>query len=347
MVSARLSRALQDGDISLEGSGRIGVFNPCAQAVLSDLPRERLHLIQRFRPDHDALHEQGFDVGHTPQGRYATAIVRLPRARALAMALIAEAVAHCDGDIIVDGQKTDGVDAMLRACRASANVDLSVARAHGKLFRFAAHSAEMDGWTARPATVAGGFRTMPGVFSADGPDPGSRLLAEEVRGRLAGRVADLGAGWGFLGARILQDERVSSLDLVEADYVALDCARHNVPDPRARFHWADATRFKADASLDAVVMNPPFHRSRAADPALGGAFIASAARNLAADGVLWMVANRHLPYAAVLDALFQDVTECLASSGFRVYRAARPRTRHGDATPPPRGRKHPARSSRR
>ena len=347
MVSPRLSRALQDGDIALEGSGRIGVFNPGAGADLSALPRTRLHLIERFRPDHDALRAQGFDVGYTPEGRYATTIVRLPRARALGQALIAEAVSQCDGDIIVDGQKTDGVDAMLRACRARANVDLSIARGHGKLFRFPARGAETQDWAARPSVVSGGYRTMPGVFSADGPDPGSQLLTEEIRGRLGGRVADLGAGWGYLAAQILQDDGVASLELVEADHIALECARHNVTDPRARFHWADATRFEADAPLDAVVMNPPFHQSRNADPALGGAFIASAARNLAPDGVLWMVANRHLPYSAALEAGFHDVTERLASSGFRVYRAARPRAQRGSAAPPPGGRRHPARSSRR
>lgn len=347
MVSPRLSRALHDGDITLEGSGRIGVFNPSAEADLSALPRARLHLIQRFRPDHDALRTRGFDVGHAPAGRYAAAIVCLPRARALGQALIAEAAAHCDGDIIVDGQKTVGIDATLRACRARATVDLSVARAHGKLFRFPAQGAEMADWAARPSLVSGGYHTMPGVFSADGPDPGSRLLAEEISGRLTGRVADLGAGWGYLASQILQDDGVASLELVEADHTALDCARRNITDPRARFHWADATRFDAEAPLDAVVMNPPFHPSRKADPELGIAFVANAARNLAPHGVLWMVANRHLPYAAAIEARFHDVTERLASSGFRVYRAARPRAQRGGAAPPPGGRRHPARSSSR
>ena len=347
MVSPRLSRALMDGDVTLAGSGRIGVFNPGMEADLSALPRARLHLIQRFRPDHDVLRTQGFDVAHSPAGRYAAAIVCLPRARALGQALIAEAVTHCDGDIIVDGQKTDGIDAMLRACRARADVDLTVARAHGKLLRFPAQGAGMQDWAARATTVSGGYRTMPGVFSADGPDPASRLLAEEISGRLTGRVADLGAGWGYLAAQILRQDDVTSLELVEADHTALDCARHNAADPRARFHWADATDFETEAPLDAVVMNPPFHPSRKADPALGIAFVETAARNLGPHGVLWMVANRHLPYAPALDARFHEVTERLASSGFRVYRAARPRAQRGSAVPPPDGRRHPARSSRR
>ena len=94
------------------------------------------------------------------------------------------------------------------------------------------------------------------------------------------------------------------LDLVEAEADALACARLNVTDPRARFHWADATAWQPDSLLDAVVMNPPFHVGRDADPALGAAFIRAARRMLAPNGSLWLVANRHLPYDAALTEHF-------------------------------------------
>ncbi len=97
------------------------------------------------------------------------------------------------------------------------------------------------------------------------------------------------------------------LDLVEADHDALDCARRNLDDPRARFHWADATTWTPETRPDAVVTNPPFHVGRAADPSLGRAFIAAAARILAPSGSLWLVANRHLPYEATLTDHFARI----------------------------------------
>jgi 16S rRNA (guanine1207-N2)-methyltransferase len=71
-------------------------------------------------------------------------------------------------------------------------------------------------------------------------------------------------------------------------------------------------------------MNPPFHTARAPDPALGAAFIRAAHRGLLPDGVLYMVANRHLPYEPVLKALFRQVEEVGGDGAFRVSRAAYP-----------------------
>ncbi len=115
-----------------------------------------------------------------------------------------------------------------------------------------------------------------------------------------------------------------SLDLVEAEAAALECARRNVTDPRAAFHWADATRFHPSAPVDAVVCNPPFHTGRSADPALGAAFIRNAAAMLQPHGHLWLVANRHLPYGPVLSDCFREVEDLGGDGSFRVIRAGRP-----------------------
>lgn len=150
-------------------------------------------------------------------------------------------------------------------------------------------------WAAAPRTVEGGFVTRPGVFSAEGVDRGSALFAAALPAKLGPKVVDLGAGWGYLSRAVLAREGVKRLDLVEAEAEALDCARANVTDPRARFHWADATRFRPESLVETVVMNPPFHLGREADAGLGLAFIAAARGMMAPDGVLWLVANRHLP----------------------------------------------------
>ena len=169
-----------------------------------------------------------------------------------------------------------------------------------------------------------GFVTLPGVFSADGPDRGSVLLAAALPAKLPGRIVDLGAGWGFLARAILARDGVRQLDLVEAEAAALDCARRNVTDLRARFHWADAVSFRPEGVIDAVVCNPPFHVTRAAEPGLGAAFIKAAAAMLHPGGTLWLVANRHLPYGAVLTETFRDVEDIGGDGAFRLVRASRP-----------------------
>ena len=102
----------------------------------------------------------------------------------------------------------------------------------------------------------------------------------------------------------------------------MECARRNVEDPRVRLHWADA-RAVDITDLNFVVMNPPFHDGGAEDKALGQAFIRKAAAMLKKGGVLWMVANRHLPYEAELNAAFTRVRPAADKGGYKVFEAVK------------------------
>lgn len=322
MRSARLTLALETGAQTLPSGGRVAVYGPKLGDDLSALPRDRVVVLSGFKPDRDHF-AAGYSV--TPAPPYAAAIVCLPRSREAARALIARAAAEVapGGWIAVDGQKTDGIDTALKDLRGRVDLSESLSKAHGKLASFPV-GPDLSDWSARPGLVDG-FQTLPGIFSADGPDPGSAMLAAHLPQKLGGKIADLGAGWGFLAAEILKRADVKRLDLVEAEADALACAKVNVPDPRARFHWADATTWRPETLLDAVVMNPPFHAGRTAEPALGAAFIRAARRMLAPDGSLWLVANRHLPYDAVLAECFLEVRDVAGDSRFRVIQAIKPR----------------------
>lgn len=325
MRGDRLTHALATGALFLPETGRIAVFRPRAEDDLSALPRDRVQVITGNKVDHDAFAQRGFDTAQKATGSFVLALVCLPRAKPLARALLAQAVAlvGAGGQVVVDGQKTDGVESALKDLRGvGAQTTEPCAKAHGKLFGFAA--LDLPGWAATPTQTPEGFTTLPGVFSADGVDRGSALLAATLPPKLGRRVADLGAGWGYLSTAILSRDAVSECHLIEAEAEALACAGLNITDPRAQFHWADALRFKPAQAFDTVVCNPPFHTSREADPALGVAFLNAAAGMLTTSGVLWLVANRHLPYERVLAQLFRDLDEIAGDSAYRLYRAARP-----------------------
>ena len=324
MIDARLHLAL-DGGLVLPSEGAIAVFRPSVEANLPGLTPENCHIIHDFKPFHDAWAERGYQVSHTAEGPYAAAIVCLPRAKAEARALIAQACAVSDGPVIVDGQKTDGADSVLKEMRKRVTVSDPVSKAHGKLFWIEPAQADFFAdWVQPPSRTEGGFWTAPGVFSADGVDLASALLVDALPDDLGKQVVDLGAGWGFLGAHVLTRDKVEALHLVEAGFMALECAKRNVPDPRCQFHWADATTWTTAQRIDSVVMNPPFHTGRAAEPQIGQAFVAAAARILSGQGKLWMVANRHLPYEAELEKHFAHVQEIGGDARFKLFHAARP-----------------------
>lgn len=325
MRADRLLHAVESGALVVPAQGRIAIFGPAAPQDLTVFPRDRVQVVTRQRLDHDAFMAAGYDVVDKAAAGAAMALVCASRARVATQALVADAVASLGplGTLVLDGQKTDGIDTLIRAVSARAMVGDPVIKAHGRLV-VVGPGVEVADWTAAPTMVEGSFVTRPGVFSADGPDPASVLLAEVLPEKLGARVVDLGAGWGYLSRAILARDTVQHLDLVEADGVALDCARENITDLRAHFHWADALSFKPTAPAHAVICNPPFHTTRDADPALGAAFIRAAQRMLAAEGTLWLVANRHLPYDAVLAAAFREVTDIDGTKAYRLIRASRP-----------------------
>jgi len=148
------------------------------------------------------------------------------------------------------------------------------------------------------------YVTQPGIFSSAHVDPGSKLLALHLPKSLRGCVADLGAGWGYLSASALDVcDGIMHIDLYEADARALDCARKNLTRhaEKVSFHWHDVTNGLTE-KYDAILMNPPFHSGQATDVDLGRAFIGRAIEALRRGGKLLLVANRQLPYEAVLES---------------------------------------------
>ena len=324
---ARLSLALTAGHLQLPDTGRIAVFAPRAGQDLSFLPQDRVEIVTGSRPDFNGFSALGYNC--TPEvgdeAGFAAAIVFLPRARDLAHMLIHKATQITDGPVVVDGAKQDGVEAILRACRKLTRVSEPFSKAHGKVFTLSAGTWCPADWQGGAAPNADGFMTAPGVFSADAIDPASRLLADHLPADLTGRVADLGAGWGYLSAHVLASfPGVKTLDLVEADKLAIDCAARNIADKRAVFHWRDALDWRPEAAVDHVVMNPPFHIGREASPDLGRGFIRAAAQMLTPRGHLWMVANRHLPYEADLSQCFAELSEPGGDKRFKLFHATRP-----------------------
>lgn len=320
MAQSRLSTAINDGLLRLP-DGPVVLMRPDATYDVAPLPRDAVQIVHGFYPDVAAWQGAGFPTAQI-MSNAAVAIVVVPRAKALARAMVAEACAHAEL-VIVDGQKTDGVDSLFKACRKELGNLPSIPQAHGRIFWFAT-TDKFASWAAPgPAKGPHGFFTAAGVFSDGAIDAGSALLADALPSKLPARMADFGAGWGYLAGPVLAREGVATLDLIEAEALSLACARLNVTDPRVSFHWADATALDG-APYDGIVMNPPFHTGRAADPSLGRRFIQAAARKLVPHGKLWMVANRHLPYEDTLTECFRNVETIGGNGAFKLVLASRP-----------------------
>lgn len=298
---------------------------------------------QSFKPDADALQRTGFAVNKAREpaseaGAYSMVLVLPPRQRDEARALMARAVAATrpGGRVVASLSNNEGARSGEADLAQLVGEVETIPKNKCRVFwsaplQGAADPALAARWLALDAvrSIADGrFVSRPGVFAWDRIDPASALLAKHLPADLAGRAADLGAGFGYLSVELLtRCPRVTALDLFEAENRALDLARSNLSALESRaalgYHWHDVTA-GLPHSYDVIVSNPPFHtQSRTDRPDIGRRFIAIAAEALNPGGRLWLVANRHLPYESVLTESFGKVRIVAQEHGFKIVEAVR------------------------
>ncbi len=316
---------------------------------------------QPFKPEAARLARIGIDLvdeDALPAGKFALVLVLPPRQREEARALLAKACAAvAPGGVVVASVSNDEGAKSREADLKQLAGSVSVLSKHhcrvfwtapGAIITTALQAQWAGGDVARrivsPDLLGGGFQTRPGVFAWDRVDTASAMLAAALPNDLHGRVADFGAGWGYLALQVLaRCPKVTSMDLYEADARALALADANLVDARVpmHFHWQDVAA-GIEERFDAIVCNPPFHALGRGDrPDIGRAFIDAAAQALNPGGRLWLVANRHLPYEEALGSGFPQVRTLAQSGGFKVIEATKA-TKATQAINPPR----PARFAR-
>jgi 16S rRNA (guanine1207-N2)-methyltransferase len=312
-------------------------------AALHALGARGLVATQPFKPEAERLQRIGaelVDEAALPAATFPLVLVLPPRQREEARALLAKTCAAvAPGGMVIaavandEGAKSREADLKLLA--GGLNV---ISKHHCRVFwtrpDSTFDSALVAQWSkadARrkvisPNVPGGAFMSRPGVFAWDRVDAASAMLAEALPNDLHGRVADFGAGWGYLSMQVLaRCPKVTSLDLYEADARSLALADENLGDAHlpVHCHWHDVAR-GVDERFDAIVCNPPFHALGRGDrPDIGRAFIAAAASALKPGGRLWLVANRHLPYEHALGEGFAQVRTLAQNGGFKIVEATK------------------------
>ncbi len=282
----------------------------------------------------DAWVNSGLPLDDTPGGTWPLVLLLPGKSREETFASFARAydLLEDGGALVVAMPNTTGAARFEKELAEVAGNIESVQKNKCRCFR----ALKTPGWN--PATLeewrqlgrrrlAGdsGFVITPGIFSSDGIDPGSALLAEHLPKNLRGAVADLGAGWGFLSHAVLEkNPGLKAVHLYESDSRALECARENLAGSTVplEFHWHDVTG-GIPGKYENVVMNPPFHSGHSTDISLGRAFLRAAADVLRTGGRLFMVANRQLPYEPELERLQLIWRKVAEDSVYKVIFAER------------------------
>lgn len=311
--------------------------------ALRQFPLSGLICEQSFKPEADALERAGLNVRAEVDDAQELAgaslvLVLPPRQREEAKALLACAytLAGEGGLVVASVANNEGARTCEQDLAALAGLDGSLSKFHSRVFWTVRGARAVDAdrlaaWSVldAPRDVLGGrYVSRPGIFAWDRVDAASALLIEHLPEDLRGHAADLGAGYGFLSRELLaRCPGITALDAYEAEARALAMAQRNLERARVpmRFHWHDVMT-GLPSRYDVIVTNPPFHAQGRGDrPDIGQRFIEVAAQSLHPGGRLWLVANRHLPYEAVLGANFGTTRVVAERSGFKVVEAIKAR----------------------
>ena len=327
------------GALRLPADGRVLFLRARDGFALREMAQPGWLCEQSFKPFADALEGSRWSVGSPePGARFPLVLLLPPRQRDEARALFARAltVTAPGGRVVACIPNAEGGKSGESDLAQLVGSIGSLSKHKCRVFWSLPESSTPDAalcaaWLAldAPRANAAGYLSRPGLFAWDRVDVASALLAGHLPPDLAGRVADIGAGYGYLSAQLLaRCAGVTSLDLFEAEARALEPAQGNLETAmRERasvipfaLHWHDVTS-GLPGRYDAIVSNPPFHQGKADLPELGRAFIRAAADALERDGRFWLVANRHLPYEAILAERFQEVRQIVLQDGFKVIEA--------------------------
>lgn len=286
----------------------------------------------------------GYDDPALAAGSCNSVVVFLPKARAeLEMRLaLARSLMADNAQLILVGEKKEGI--------AGAVTQLKTLAPQAHKIDSARHCQV---WCAETIAPASGFRVenwldyrvaecagvsveiagLPGIFSREGLDNGTRMLLETLAEHplQADRLLDFACGAGVMGAWIqawqtARAKPVARVDGVDVQSQAVICARETY-----RRNNAAGSVFVSDGlagmkgDWPAIISNPPFHTGVKTDTSMTERFLRDVKQHLQPGGELRLVANSFLPYEALIKRYIGRVERLREDGRFTVYRAIQER----------------------
>jgi 16S rRNA (guanine1207-N2)-methyltransferase len=307
-------------------SGRLAVIGPTDPGLLEQIAGDGLAMTENMS-NFELLQANGswtiafgYDDPALATAESAdTGVIFVPKSRAelsLRLALVLSLV-KVGGRVILVGEKKEGIARAVRQLRERLQQSVKVDSVrHCQVWEADTVSPSADfrlsDWLQWHGVERGGISlevaALPGIFSDGELDAGTAMLLDTL-GQVpldTGKILDFACGAGVIGAwwqrlQAVRGDPVSPVDGVDVQFQAVACARATYDRVGAEGKITASDGLSAvEGQYQSVVTNPPFHTGIRTDTSATEQFLLGINRHLLKGGELRLVANRFLPYQALI-----------------------------------------------
>jgi 16S rRNA (guanine1207-N2)-methyltransferase len=287
------------------------------------------------------------DISLLPQYKNSlnAAIIVLPKGRAFARRWLVEVyeVLSESSIIYLVGANSEGVQSLLKDAEllfGSKAVILGYKKGHRLARLQKSCPNNHPEWATEPGIAPGSWYTfqldlgwtsfrinsLPGVFSYQHLDEGTKFLLDYLRVSAEDRILDVGCGYGIIGLTIarLLGEPVE-MDMVDSNLLSVASTKRNLEEnipeinrSMIRVSAGDLMSQFIGREYSLVVSNPPFHSGKSIDYSITMAMIQQASQILSKDGRFLLVANKFIRYEHFLQKYFSRVTRVAQDNRYKI-----------------------------
>lgn len=282
-----------------------------------------------------------------PEGLYHAldyVVIDIPKGRKLARRwlAIADLILKDGGILLVSGPKNLGIHSIIQDGNSLFSQSNILAYKKGnRIAKLTKSSTDQKkpNWLAEPGIALGtwldfnviinshslAISSLPGIFSYDHIDPGTKFLLDEIILIPGAKVLDVGCGYGIIGLAA-SIRGASWVEMVDNNLLSITSSNLNITTNHifnARTFPSDGLSAVQGKIYDQILTNPPFHTGRSVDYPMAQALIAQSYQALEPSGELWLVSNRFIPYESLLAGFFSSVSVLAENNQYKIILAAK------------------------